>query len=149
MSGQFLNLESREDKMTYRRRSALGDAMLLLGVAIMAAIIFFFYGCGVMQNLVGETSLTPEQQYIEARALFNSVYKSYLDTYDTMPASVQEEWKEKIDPKMKDASSTLKAWKKALSEGVDPSTKASLYKALKNEIFTLLFKYEILKIEEE
>ena len=148
MSGQFLNLESREDKMTYRRRSALGDAMLLLGVAIMAAIIFFFYGCGVMQNLVGETSLTPEQQYIEARALFNSVYKSYLDTYDTMPPSVQEEWKEKIDPRMKDASDALKAWGKALNEGIDPTTKASLFKILKDKAFALLFEYEILKIEE-
>lgn len=131
------------------RRSALGDAMMLLGVAIIAAVLFFFYGCGALQQLTGGTELTPKQQYIEARALFNSVYESYLDTYDTMPTSVQEEWKEKIDPKMKDASDALKAWGKALNEGIDPSTKASLYKALKNEVFALLFKYEILKIEEE
>ena len=126
--------------------------VVMMLLFLVVAGIFALTSCSTLSGIIGgsDSQLTPEQRYIEARVLFNSVYKTYLDTYDTMPGTVQAKWKERIDPRMKDASAALGAWKVVLAgeEIGDPATKEAAYRFLKNKALALLFEYEILKIEE-
>jgi len=117
---------------------------ILLFVAAIVLYMLWMTGCAPLTGRV----LTPDQKYVEALTLFNSVYRTYLDEYDLASPATQAEWKAKIDPAMARASKALDLWGKALKGEGSPVTTERAFRLVKDEALSLLFEYGILRVEE-
>ena len=111
---------------------------------LAVALVLCFAACAPLTGRV----LTPDQKYVEALTLFNSVYRTYLDEYDLASPATQAEWKAKIDPAMARASKALDLWGKALKGEGSPVTTERAFRLVKDEALSLLFEYGILRVEE-
>ena len=110
-----------------------------LRVVLALVLAFFIVSCAA----------TPKQKQFMTLDTFNSMYKEYLDIYDTQPPSIQAEWKAKVDPYWKEASLAMNAYMAITDpDSTEGQRKLAIYKAVRNQALNLLLTYGV-EIREE
>ena len=111
--------------------------LVVVAVAAMCLLI----GCGLQQKLQDEPV---KGSYYIALTAFNDAVESYLAQRPILSQNVQQD----VEPLIYEADKALEVWGVAVHLEDGSSVEKELaYNKVKTELFRLLFKYEILKLQ--
>jgi hypothetical protein len=119
----------------------------IFGFGIVILMMFFYLlsmsvGCSMVDK-----DLTPEQRYLEALGFFNDASQQYIDAYDMASVKTKAEFKKEIDPIIREADLSLRAWKLFLNSS-NADSKEKVWLEIRNKLLMILINYDILVVRQ-